>query len=154
MDRTMEEELNEDLNLHSSSDPVPATFKGRLNLSSYAFSPKLDASHAAIRRSPRVLKSEPDIEQPHPRLPTAIKSESESETRSPRSTPKRKSSTHLTPSSSPRKKSRSPSGYAPVRNISLCSISQAPYFIDREHVHAPGSLPAPFPSKKYIANSL
>ncbi|KAJ5037387.1 uncharacterized protein L3040_007563 [Drepanopeziza brunnea f. sp. 'multigermtubi'] len=67
-------------------DNKPATFKGRLNLASYTFSP--------------TTKSEPS---PRPSLLNSP---------TPASTPKRKSS-HLAPSPSPRKKSRPPSGYAP-----------------------------------------
>ncbi|KAN0093851.1 DNA glycosylase [Hyaloscypha variabilis] len=106
----MEEELQEeDVNLLPSSDPVIPSFKGRLNLSSYAFSPKANPTpqNTAARRSPRVFKGEPDIEPP---IPKTIKPESRDSSRT--STPKRKSS-NLSPSPSPRKKSRSPSGYAP-----------------------------------------
>ncbi|KAE9368650.1 DNA glycosylase [Stipitochalara longipes BDJ] len=106
----MEEELKEeDVNLLPNSEPIVPSFKGRLNLSSYTFSPKLDpkAQNAAVRRSPRVVKSEPDVEAP---IPRTIKPGSR--TSSPISKTKRKSS-NLSPSPSPRKKSRSPSGYAP-----------------------------------------
>jgi thymine-DNA glycosylase len=114
MDPTMDEQLKEeDVN---NSDPVPASFKGRLNLSSYNFSPNLDptSQHAPLRRSPRILKPEPDIEQPQPRLSDLVKPETETKS----STPKRKSSSNLSASPTPRKKSRSPSGYAPPSKYS------------------------------------
>jgi mismatch-specific thymine-DNA glycosylase len=106
-------ELNEeDVNLLPSSDPVVPSFKGKLNLASYTFSPKvgIQSPRSSPRRSPRVIKSEPDIEQPQPQREVKL----EPGIISPvRTTPKRKLSTNLTPSPSPRKKSRSPSGYAP-----------------------------------------
>jgi TDG/mug DNA glycosylase family protein len=112
MDPAVEEELKEeDVNLLPSSDPIPPSFTGRLNLASFAFSPKPNSSMP--RRSPRLIKSDPDIEQPQPRIPRAIKSNLAPTSPSSIPTLKRKSSSHLTPSPSPRKKSRSPSGYAP-----------------------------------------
>jgi MFS family permease len=41
-----------------------------------------------------------------------------------------------------------------VSNISLCSLSRAPFFIGQLRVSAPGSLPALYPSEKSDANSL
>ncbi|CZS95132.1 related to G/T mismatch-specific thymine DNA glycosylase [Rhynchosporium graminicola] len=77
--------------LNSVSAPLPPSFKGRLNLADYSFSPKTKSDNKSehSKQSPRL--SSPAI-----------------------STPKRKS-THLTPSPSPtkRSKSRTPSGYAP-----------------------------------------
>lgn len=109
----MDEQVKEeDATILPSSDPVPATFNGRLNLSTFAFSPKLDPKHAAVRRSPRIFKSEPDTQA---QKPNVIKSESV--TPSAITAPKRKSSS-LSASSSPRKKSRSPSGYAPPSKYS------------------------------------
>ncbi|KAL5314861.1 hypothetical protein ACEPPN_017510 [Leptodophora sp. 'Broadleaf-Isolate-01'] len=74
----------------SEFNPPPASFKGRLNLAHYSFSPKIKPEPP--RQSPRL----------HPTTNT---------------TSKRKSTHHLTPSPSPTKKSksksRSPSGYAP-----------------------------------------
>ncbi|KAI9744539.1 MAG: hypothetical protein M1818_002068 [Claussenomyces sp. TS43310] len=65
------------------STVLTPSFNGRLNISDFAFSPKLTAKHDEGGGSPR------------PYLP------------------KRKSSTSLIPSTSPVKKSRPPSGYAP-----------------------------------------
>lgn len=109
MNPTMDEELKEeDTKPFSGSDPVPATFKGRLNLSTFAFSPKLDATTGS-RRSPR-LKSEPVIEQsqtPEPKISSSIPG-----IQSPSISVTKRKSSNLSPSPSPRKKSRSPAGYA------------------------------------------
>ena len=81
-----------------SSTSIPASFKGKLNLTDYAFSPKQNNKEASNSPQPqRVLRSSASA------TPTAL---------SPRPSPKRKSNT-LEPSPSPRKKSRSPAGYAP-----------------------------------------
>jgi mismatch-specific thymine-DNA glycosylase len=105
----MDEELKEeDTTPLSGSDPVPASFKGRLNLSTYAFSPKLDSA-AGSRRSPR-LKSEPDIEQSQ--TPTPEISNSIPGIHSPSISATKRKSSNLSVSPSPRKKSRSPAGYA------------------------------------------
>jgi thymine-DNA glycosylase len=111
MDPAMAQQLKEEV--VNGSDPVPATFKGKLNLSSYTFSPKLDPTQHA-RRSPRIVKSETDFEQPQPRFSTLVKSESETKS----ATPKRKSSSDLSTSPSQRKKSRTPAGYAPPSKYS------------------------------------
>lgn len=77
---------------------APASFKGRLNLADYAFSPKQDNKEVSNSPQPqRSLRS--SASAPPSPLSTS-------------SSPKRKSTT-LAPSPSPRKKSRSPSGYAP-----------------------------------------
>ncbi|KAG0652342.1 uracil mismatch repair [Hyphodiscus hymeniophilus] len=89
----LKEESN---NGSSSSAVIPASFKGRLNLSDFTFSPKLesnDDSHSHERRQ-SLRKSSSTLLTP------------------PTSGPKRKLD-GLIPSSSPKKKSRSPSGYAP-----------------------------------------
>lgn len=112
MNPTMEELNEEDLYLLPRSDTVIPSFKGRLNLASYTFSPKVDAKspQSVPSRSPRVIKSESDTVEPQPRKGVKLEPGDISPIRI---TPKRKSSTNLTPSPSPRKKSRSPSGYAP-----------------------------------------
>ncbi|KAF8865417.1 DNA glycosylase, partial [Acephala macrosclerotiorum] len=86
----------EENGVSADAERAPPSFKGRLNITDFAFSPKLkikSESPSPSRRNPRF--STPDT------------------TNSPLLKPKRKSSTHLTPSPSPKKKSRSPSGYAP-----------------------------------------
>ncbi|KAH7319224.1 uracil-DNA glycosylase-like protein [Rhexocercosporidium sp. MPI-PUGE-AT-0058] len=83
------EDGHEESLIPSESDPLPPSFKGRLNLADYSFSPavKLESS----RQSPRIS--------------------------SITNSPSKRKSTHLTPSPSPSKrpksKSRSSSGYAP-----------------------------------------
>ena len=74
-----------------SSDFLPASFKGRLDLADFTFSPKLEPRDDSPRR---LLRKSTFINTP------------------PASTPKRKND-GLAPSPSPRKKSRPPSGYAP-----------------------------------------
>lgn len=77
---------------------APASFKGRLNLADYAFSPKPTNKAVPSSSQPRrTLQSSASAPPPH---------------LSPSPSPKRKSNT-LAPSPSPRKKPRSPSGYAP-----------------------------------------
>lgn len=81
----------------TSSISVPASFKGRLNLADYAFSPKLEIK---------------DSQSPEPRR-TLRKPSSALNTRpTPSPSPKRKLE-GLVVSTSPKKKSRSPSCYAP-----------------------------------------
>jgi G:T/U-mismatch repair DNA glycosylase len=81
-----------------TSTSTPASFKGKLNLADYAFSPKqINKEVSNSPQPPRILRSSVSA------TPPAL---------SPSPSPKRKSST-LAPSPSPRKKSRSPSGYAP-----------------------------------------
>ncbi|KAL2063324.1 hypothetical protein VTL71DRAFT_5129 [Oculimacula yallundae] len=84
------EDSNEQIS-NPESNPPPPSFKGRLNLADYSFSPNPKTS----------IRSESPRQSP--RLASTLNS-----------TSKRKS-THLTPSPSPtkRSKSRSPSGYAP-----------------------------------------
>lgn len=78
---------------------APASFKGRLNLADYAFSPKPTNNNAVLSSSQprRALRSSASAPTPH---------------LSPSPSPKRKSNA-LEPSTSPRKKPKSPSGYAP-----------------------------------------
>jgi len=73
----------------SELNPLPPSFKGRLNLADYSFSPTAKAKSEPSRQSPRLSSM---ISSPSKRKPT-----------------------HLTPSPSPtkRSKSRSPAGYAP-----------------------------------------
>jgi len=91
IDEVIKEE--EDL---SSTSHVPPSFKGRLNLANYAFSPnpaiKKEPSPSSPRRSYR------NSATPSPQVLT---------------TSSKRKLNDLTPSPSPRKKSRSPSGYAP-----------------------------------------
>ncbi|KAL5345713.1 uracil DNA N-glycosylase Thp1 [Pseudogymnoascus australis] len=93
------------------SVPSPS-FKGRLNLSSFAF----DASATqTLRRSPRSLT--PKVEASNPALTTIPKLEP-SNSPSPSSTPSRKRGTDTlslpsSSSSSPSKRPRTPAGYAP-----------------------------------------
>jgi len=89
--------LDEDEAESPANSGMPASFSGRLNLASYAFSP-----------TPKVKK---EISSPEPRGRQNLKSITPSP--SPKPSPKRKLD-NLTPSPSPRKKaSRSNSGYAP-----------------------------------------
>ncbi|KAK2625698.1 hypothetical protein QTJ16_005010 [Diplocarpon rosae] len=91
---TNEEEQNESVELRHMSNPLPATFQGKLNLASFSFSPKPTSDSISPLQEPRIPQSSSILG-------------------SPASTPKRKSSTCLTPSPSPAKKARPPSGYAP-----------------------------------------
>lgn len=79
----------------SSPTTGPASFNGRLNLASYAFSSKLEIKEetqtSSLRKSTRNSTATTPLLSP---------------------TPKRKF-TSSTPSSSPRKKAKSPAGYAP-----------------------------------------
>jgi TDG/mug DNA glycosylase family protein len=81
-----------------TSSSIPASFKGRLNLTDYTFSPKLQIKD--------------DSQSPEPRR--SLRWSSSTSDTPPASGPalKRKANT-LAVSPSPRKKSRSPSGYAP-----------------------------------------
>jgi G:T/U-mismatch repair DNA glycosylase len=87
--------------LGSQTPIATPTFAGRLNISDFAF---IQAqSSVSVRRSPRKLSSTPSSAQyPGPSLPT-------------RKTPLKRNSDSLSAgrSSSPKKKSRSPAGYAP-----------------------------------------
>ncbi|KAG4432350.1 hypothetical protein IFR05_012169 [Cadophora sp. M221] len=92
MDSFVKLENNQDESINpAESNRPPPSFKGRLNLTDYSFSPKIKSE--IPRQSPRLHST------------SSITSS------------KRKSSHHLTPSPSPTKKSksksRSPSGYAP-----------------------------------------
>jgi len=91
----VQEEENEEA---TSSTSVPASFKGRLNLADYTFSPKLN------------LKDDPESPEPRKNLRKSSSALSAPPLSSP--SPKRKLDS-LTVASSPKKKSRSPSGYAP-----------------------------------------
>ena len=85
-----------------SSTPAPATFKGKLDLAGYAFSPKQSGEEMSNSpQPPRILRSSSSAAT----TPSAVSP-------SPSPGPKRKGN-DLAPSPSPRKKSRSPSGYAP-----------------------------------------
>lgn len=101
LENVKEGEMDDDATV---SNPIPPSFKGRLNLADYAFSPKpnsrAESSSPGSRRSLRNSSSAP----PSPLAPIPI----------PIPSPKRKLDA-LSPSSSPspRKKPRSPSGYAP-----------------------------------------
>jgi mismatch-specific thymine-DNA glycosylase len=79
-----------------SSVFVPASFQGRLNLAAFTFSPK--------------ARTKDDSESNEPRR--KLRKSSSAIHATPLSSPKRKLD-DLAPSPSPRKKSRSPSGYAP-----------------------------------------
>ena len=81
-----------------SPGSVPASFKGRLNLADYTFSPKLE------------IKS--DSQSPEPRR--QLRKSSSALSTPPVSSPSLKRKLHdLAVVASPKKKSRSPSGYAP-----------------------------------------
>jgi hypothetical protein len=93
MGHTEEEgNYNEEKELPPRPD-VPASFTGRLNLASYAFSPN-PKTKKELTPSPRSPRNFPSM------------------TSSPTLNPKRKLE-DLTPSPSPKKKSKSPAGYAP-----------------------------------------
>jgi G:T/U-mismatch repair DNA glycosylase len=95
MERKSSENVKEGANDETTSSTfIPASFKGRLNLSDFAFSPKLETKDDGHSFQPRRTLR---------KAPSAI-------SRPPTSSPKRKLDA---PSPSPKKKSRSPSGYAP-----------------------------------------
>lgn len=96
---TQEEEDETDVSVRCAS--TPASFKGKLNLAGFAFTPPKQNN-----------KDLPNTPQPRRILRNSV-SASPSSGLSPSPSPKRKSDNTLAPSPSPRKKSRSPSGYAP-----------------------------------------
>ncbi|KAH6679007.1 uracil-DNA glycosylase-like protein [Halenospora varia] len=94
LENTKEEENDEATN----SSSAPASFKGRLNLANYSFSPK--------------LKIRDDSPSPEPRR--SIRKSSSALSTPPISSPSPKRKVDgLAVNPSPKKKSRSPSGYAP-----------------------------------------
>lgn len=98
-----EEVKEEHHNDNYLAEPVPASFKGRLNLAEFAFLPK-----------PRI-KLEP---QSSPCRSPQAESSATQNAISNRLPLKRSSSTQLSPSPSPRKKARPPTGYAPPSTYS------------------------------------
>jgi len=91
------------------SDPLPASFKGKLQLSDFVYS---------ARKS--IIKPEPETSSS--RVLQSLRSQSRTSLASRNSSPspskKRRAENTLEPSPSPKKKSRSPAGYAPPSKYS------------------------------------